>query len=227
MHKNVKSKAIYHVAKLEEPLTIDCNWDKSQWNTIDSIELKYFMGKLPEFQPVVHVKLMYDTTNLYVIFRVNDHYVQCKTKDTNGCVWEDSCVEFFFAPDCSFPGKYFNLETNCGGTALMKYTLIPKKDFKILEPEDIKEIKIAHSLPEQILNEIIEPVTWTIEYKMPFAILEKYAKISHPAPGISWRANFYKIADKTSNPHYLTWSFVDNAQPEFHLPGYFGTLVFQ
>ena len=227
MHKNVKSKAIYCISKLKEPMAIDGNWDKPQWNTIDSMELIYFMGKLPEFQPIVHLKLMYDSTNLYVIFRVNDRYVQCKTMDINGCVWEDSCVEFFFSPDYDFPEKYFNLETNCGGTALMKYNLIPRKDFTFLGPEDIKTIEIAHSSPEQILNEITQPVTWTIEYKMPFALLEKYAKISHPAPGISWRANFYKIADKTSNPHYLTWSFVDNVIPEFHLPGYFGTLVFQ
>ncbi len=227
MHKNVKSTTIYKIAKLKEAILLDGNWNKPQWHAVESIELKYFMGKRPEFQPVVHVKLMYNTTDLYVIFRVNDRYVQCKTKDINGCVWEDSCVEFFFSPDSDSPEKYFNLETNCGGTALMKYTLIPRKDFLILEPEDIKKIEIAHSLPDQILNEITEPVTWTIEYKMPFVLLEKYAKINHPFPGVRWRANFFKIADKTSNPHYLTWSFVDNTEPDFHLPGYFGSLVFQ
>ena len=54
------------------------------------------MGTIPEFRPAVKAKMTYDDENLYVIFRVQDRYVRCITKDFNGPVWEDSCVEFFF-----------------------------------------------------------------------------------------------------------------------------------
>lgn len=223
----MKQASSYEVIKLNEPITIDGIWDKSQWKAVDAIELKHYMGKIPEFRPGVKVKVIYDPDYIYVIFQVKDQYVLCVNNEINGNVYEDSCGEFFFSPDTASPMKYFNLEINCGGTALMYYNLIPRKDFKIMDPEDIKLIQIAHSLPQLISDEIKAPVIWAIEYKIPLTLLEKYGKVTRPAPGVIWKANFYKIADKTSNPHYLTWSLVDQAEPDFHLPAFFGKLIFQ
>jgi hypothetical protein len=95
-----------------------------------------------------------------------------------------------------------------------------------LDTADIKEIEIAHSLPELVPDEITDSVTWTLEYKIPLALLEKYANVSRPAPGVTWMANFYKCASNNSNPHYYTWSPVTNPTPNFHLPAFFGTLTF-
>jgi hypothetical protein len=227
--KNQKMKKIseYKVVRLEKILKIDGIWDKPEWQTVDAVELKYFMGKIPKFQPIVKAKMMYDSNNLYIIFRVEDRYIRCVTRIYNGPVWEDSCVEFFFSPDSNSPEKYFNLEINCGGTPLMHYSIIPRKNFKVIEDEDIKQIEIAHSLPEIIDPEIEQAITWTLEYRIPLVILEKYSGLTYPKAGVVWRGNFYKIADKTSNVHYLTWSLVDQAEPDFHLPAYFGKLIFQ
>jgi hypothetical protein len=89
------------------------------------------------------------------------------------------------------------------------------------------KVEIAHSLPQKVFPEIVEDITWTIEFKLPFKILKQYAGISHPESGVKWKANFYKTASTTGNPHYLTWSHVDNPKPDFHLPQYFGSLVFK
>jgi len=93
--------------------------------------------------------------------------------------------------------------------------------------EDIKKIEIAHSLPQIVDPEITEPVTWTLEYRIPLVMLEKYSNVTRPKQGVVWKANFYKIAEKTSNPHYITWSVIENDKPNFHLPKFFGTLKFQ
>ena len=223
----MKRVSEYKVAKLENPMVIDANWDKADWQKVEAIQLENFMGEAPKFKPGVKVKMMYDTNNLYVIFRVEDHYVRCVTKEINGPVYEDACVEFFFSPDEKSPLKYFNLETNCGGTALMFYNLIPRKDYKIMDPADIRQIEIAHSMPEIVDPEITKPVIWTLEYRLPISLLKKYATVSQPAPGVIWKGNCYKIGDKTSNPHYQTWSLVDQAEPDFHLPAFFGNLIFQ
>jgi hypothetical protein len=135
-------------------------------------------------------------------------------------------VEFFFAPDNQWPDRYFNLEVNCGGIPLMRYTIIPRQEFTTLEPRQIEAIEIAHSLPATVDPEITEPITWTIEYRIPLGLLEKFCTVTRPRPGINWRANFYKTAAKGSNPHWITWSFVDSVQPDFHLPRFFGTLRF-
>jgi hypothetical protein len=52
-------------------------------------------------------------------------------------------------------------------------------------------------------------------------------KVEKPGPGVTWRANFYKCADKTSHPHWLTWAPVNYPKPKFHLPEYFGRIEFE
>ncbi len=219
--------SVYKVARLKKPMKIDANWDKKQWKNIKVLEITNYMGTIPAFRPAAKAKLMYDKDNVYVIFQVQDRYVRCLTDKINGPVYKDSAVEFFFAPDQNIPLKYFNLETNCGGTPLLFYNLIPRRDSRQLEIEDIKKVEIVTSLPKVIDPEMSEPVTWTIEYKIPFAVLEKYASITRPEKGVEWRANFYKIAENSSNPHYITWSVVELEKPNFHAPKFFGKLVFE
>ena len=223
----MKNPAIYKVSRLIKPIKIDGDWQKQEWQNTESVNIINYMGKIPGFQPVVKAKMMYDEENLYVIFQVNDRYVRCITNVTNGPVWEDSCVEFFFAPDHKLPERYFNLEVNCGGTPLMHYNIIPDKNIKMLEVSDIKMIEIAHSLPQIIDPEISDPVTWTIEYRIPLILPVKYSAVTHPKPGVEWRANFFKIAENNSNPHFMTWAVVNHPVPKFHLPQFFGLLKFR
>lgn len=218
---------VYKVIKLKKSLVIDADWNKTQWKKVKPIEIKHYMGKVSAFQPEVKSKMMYDDANLYVIFQVKDRFVKSVTTEYNGPVSTDSCVEFFFSPDVEFPLHYFNLEVNAGGTPLMFYIPKSMSGHKKLLPEELKQINIAHSLPSKVDPEITEPVTWTIEYSIPISLLRNYANVTHPAKGVKWKANFYKTGSRTSNPDYLTWSFVDNPRPNFHLPQFFGTLIFQ
>ena len=223
----VQDGAVYKVNLLKRPLKIDADWDKKEWKKIPAAVICNYMGTIPEFKPEAQVKMMYDTDNIYVIFKVNDRNVRSITNKINGPVWQDSAVEFFFSPDSDLPLLYFNLETNCGGTPLLHYNVIPRKESKRLTEEEISQIEIAHSLPEINDPEIKEPVTWTLEYRIPMALLEKYSKVSRPSKGVEWRANFYKIAENSSNPHYITWSKIDRPKPDFHVPQAFGRLIFE
>jgi len=225
--EEVKRQSVYNVHKLTQSMKIDADWNKPQWQNIKEIDINNRMGDKPLFTPTVKAKMMYDNENLYLIFHVNDRYVRCRVTDYNGPVYEEPAVEFFFSPDPAFPDRYFNLEINCGGTPLMHYNDFSAKTHNPLELEDIYKVEIAHSLPRVVDPEITEPVTWTIEYKIPLAMLEKYSKIIYPKPGISWLANFYKIAEKGTNIHFLTWSVVDNPEPDFHLPRFFGNIKFE
>lgn len=228
MTNTIEAKS-YKVVRLNKPLKIDADWDKPQWKKVKPIELKNYMGEIPSFQPKTEAKMMYDEKNVYVIFRVKDRYVRSLVREYNGNVSGDSCVEFFFAPDSDKPERYFNLEINAGGTPLLFYVTTPWTEFVKLDSSEISQIEIAHSLPSIVDPEITEPVTWTIEYRIPLPVLEKYSNVTIPGPGVTWKANFYKTAGRinTSNPHYITWSPVDHPKPNFHLPQFFGTLKFQ
>jgi len=220
---------VYEVVETKEPIKPDANWDKEQWKNVKPVTITNYMGDIPDFKPEAQAKVLYDKDNIYVIFRVKDKYVKCVTDRINGPVYRDSAVEFFFSPDVNNPLHYFNLETNCGGTALMQFhiNVDGKRESKRIPEEDIREVEIVASMPKIVDPEITDEVTWTIEYRIPITMLQKHSVITTPAKGVEWKANFYKIASITSNPHYITWSKVDRPIPNFHVPENFGRIIFK
>lgn len=225
-----KPKAVgpYKVHKLTEQMAIDGNWDKPQWKKVQPVTLTNWMGEKPKFFPVTQAKVLYDDQNVYVIFRAEDNYIKAVETKDNGRPYLDTCAEFFFTPDVNVAKGYFNFETNCIGAALIRYQLGGSKGVKWWSQEDIDKIERVTSFPARkvIDHEITTPTTWTIEYRIPFEVLEKYMTVVKPAPGVKWRANFYKLCGTKSDEQYITWSVVENPKPEFHLPQFFGTIEF-
>ncbi len=216
----------YRVGYVNLPPQIDADWEKPFWKVHPVLTLKHYMGEKPQHFPRTRARLAYDTNALYVIFQVQDQYVRAVAEKPQDPVYKDSCVEFFFSPEEDSDSGYFNLEMNCGGTLLFQHQLKRGEDVERVSGEDIERISIAHSLPRIVDPEIQDSVTWTVEYRLPFKLLTRYAPLRAPDTGTRWRANFYKCADATSHPHWLTWAPVDHPKPNFHLPEFFGTLVF-
>jgi len=217
----------YKIKRTDKQFELDGNWDKTAWHSIEPLAVTNDNGWTMDFKPGVNVKLLYDDTHIYLIYKVEDRYVKCVTDKINGPVWKDSCVEFFFAPNVDEPNKYFNLEINCGGTALMSYQKNPRTEYVSLSEDDIKQIKIVHSLPKVVGEEILEPINWIIEIGLPIKILESYSKISFPSAGVNWKANFYKCAENNSHPHWISWTEIKASKPDFHQPAYFGIIEFE
>ena len=217
----------YTVPRVESPVTVDGNWDKPIWQNIEPLVLENYMGDKPEHFPEVMAKIAYDHEYIYLIWQVKDQYVRAVAQKHQDPVFQDSCVEFFFSPNQLLDTDYYNLEMNCGGTMLFHHRLQEGDPAVKVSNEDIEQMKVAHSLPRRIPEEISDEVTWTLEYAIPFEMLDKYDNLEVPQPGTIWRANLYKCADKTSHPHWLTWSPVDFPTPRFHMPQYFGKLLFE
>lgn len=215
--------AIYKVSRVKKSFRIDADWNKPEWRKIKEISINNFLLEIPAFRPIAKAKMAYDKENLYLIFNVEDRHVRIQVDEFNGPVSGDACVEFFFSPDSDFPMRYFNLEINAGGTALMAYH--ENKIRHNLTIDDFRDVEMSHTLPNKLVSEISEPVSWTIEIKLPIAVLEKFATVTQPKKGVVWKANFYKTSSKSSNPHWITWSLVDGKS--FHLPEFFGTLKFK
>jgi hypothetical protein len=227
--KSGKDESLYSYTVMQSNKVHDINaeWDKKYWNKTTAISLDHYMGDKPKHFPKTRIKLRYDKDNIYVIFNVKDKYVKAVEKEINGKVWHDSCVEFFFCPGLDIERGYFNFEANCKGVFLFQYHVDNGKKSGFVSMADCNNVKISHSLKRNVVQETIEPLNWSLEYCIPISVLKKYMKVDVPGPGVRWRANFYKCADKSSHPHWLTWAFVDFPKPKFHLPEFFGWLHFE
>lgn len=218
------------VARLKSPPPYDpeiaSNWDRAPWRRLPELTLDHAMGEKPAHQPRVAAKLGWDADALYVIFRVEDRYVRAVAREHQQTVCTDSCVEYFFCPGEDVTKGYFNLEVNCGGTMLFNFQEKPRRNPVPVAIADLRQILVNRSMPHIVDPEIAEPVTWFVECRVPFSILEHYTAFTLPEPGSRWRANLYKCADSTSHPHWLTWSPIDRPRPDFHVPDQFGTLIF-
>jgi hypothetical protein len=160
------------------------------------------------------------------MFQVADRYVRATAPAHQTDVFKDSCVEFFFAPGPDLSNGYFNLEMNCGGTMLFHFQKQPRKDSVVISEKEISQVTAVHSLPRFVDPEVQEPVTWSVAYRIPTVLLERYCEILTPASQVVWRVNFFKCADASSHPHWLAWSPADLSEPDFHQPQSFGMLQF-
>ena len=222
-----KPDMIAKVARLEKPPQAGTDWDRPPWKEIPSERIGNHMGVKPDHFPGTEVKVAYDDRAIYVMFRVEDRYVRATAAEHQESVCGDSCVEFFFTPGSDLSAGYFNLEMNCGGTLLFHFHRGAKKEGIAIPKGDCEGIAKAHSLPRRVDPEIRESVTWTVGYAIPIDLLGRYGPVTMPKPQALWRANFYKCADNTSHPHWLTWAPVDYPKPNFHLPQSFGVLEFE
>jgi hypothetical protein len=218
---------IYNVKFTEYPIDIDLNCEKEVWKDTEPIVLKNYMGKYPEHFPNVYVKLRYDYNFIYVLFKVTDKNIRSVAVNHFDPVFEDSCVEFFFAPDKENNDSYFNLEVNCSGKVLFGYRLNKLHKSTRISTDEIKQLNVSATFKDKLIDEEIKETTeWAVQYKIPFTLIEKYLgkKIGNNLK--EWRGNFYKCADMSSTPHWLTWNKVEYSEPNFHLPEYFGRLLF-
>ena len=217
----------HYIKKVKVPITLDAVWDKPPWNTMEAISLEHYMGDRPEHFPKVQAKLAYDDQQIYLIWKVQDRYVRAVAEQHQDPVYKDSCVEFFFSTHNTSERSYFNLEMNCGGIMLFHHHRPPDDLVTKVTAQDLEKVKIAHTMPRRVPEEITEPATWYLEYAIPFSMLNRYQEFQTPASGTVWQGNFYKIADETSHPHWLTWSQVLYPEPRFHMPEFFGKLIFE
>jgi hypothetical protein len=219
---------MYKVKFAEKRPEMSGFWDGPAWAQAETLELTHFRPEGSGHRPRTLARLLYYASGIFGIFRVEDRYVRSVRTRYGDPVYKDSCVEFFVKPR---PDKgYFNFEFNCGGTFLCSYITDPERtpegfrEFIVLPWEDAKVVIVKHSLPEVTEPEIVDPLTWTLEFFIPFSLLEKYAGQVSPMSGISWRANFYKCGDETSHPHWASWQPVPKLN--FHMPEYFGMIRF-
>jgi len=222
---SIKSYTIHRAAL---PPEFKGLWDGPAWKPAPVATLADFRPESSGHRPLAQVKLLYDWTGLYGLFRVRDKYVRSVRTRLQAEVYKDSCVEFFVQPLPA--GGYFNFEFNCGGAMRAAYIRDHRRtrkgfsDYAPLASNLCRQVRIYHSMPETVEPEVMQEILWYLEFFIPLTLLEFYTGKLAVSPGSLWRANFYKCADESSHPHWAAWSAVDALN--FHLPRCFGQIRF-
>ncbi len=78
---------------------------------------------------------------------------------------------------------------------------------------------------KHVYREGLQVSDWTLYAEIPKEALGFLTdeKLSKQVIG----ANFYKCGDETNEPHYISWNPIDTPNPNFHVPQFFGDLVFE
>jgi hypothetical protein len=221
----------YDIQKTKTRPMLDGDWDGDAWRHAETADIKHFHSRSSNHHPVTQVKFLYDDAGLHAIFRVKDRYVRSVHTRLQSGVCRDSCVEAFLQPKAG--GGYLNFEINCGGTLLCYYVEDPrhlphKKGFakwtRIPEAM-LRKVKIYHSMPRVVRQEITEPVEWRIQFFAPNEVFEEYVGDLGPPAERQWRGNFYKCGDHTSHPHWGSWNPI-GPRLNFHQPDFFAPIRF-
>ena len=173
------------------------------------------------YLPQVRFSLAASRSHLFVCWSVRGEGLKALFGNDQEPVWQDSCVETFIAaPDGS---GYFNFEMNCIGTLLAAHQRARGVDTVRLEPQQMTSVIRHTSLPHETFEERSGIHSWRAATGIPFSILG-FADGERPA---TLRANFYKCADGSATPHYVSWAPISTPKPDFHRPEFFGLLNFQ
>lgn len=167
------------------------------------------------YAPEVSVRLAYSEKALILLYKVYEEQVLGNVLDNNGPVWEDSCVETFIQDPIN--EGYYNIEVNCIATKLAAHRL-SRTDFELFNEEKLAEIKCWSSLEHKKTD--LRDQEWTLLEIIPFSAIGLESAPDH------LNVNFYKCGDNCSRAHYLSWSPIGLAKPDFHCPEFFGKLRF-
>lgn len=171
------------------------------------------------YKPVAVFDIAASATHLVVRFFVRGYGLKALFAEDQEPVWQDSCVEVFIA-DRDGSG-YRNFEMNCIGTLLSAHQLGRGIETVRLEPEKAAQVIRHTTLEHRTFAEKEGIHEWSAAMAIPFTLLG-YAEGERPE---RLRANFYKCADGSARPHYISWAPIETPKPDFHRPEFFGELL--
>ena len=156
--------------------------------------------------------------HIVVFYQVRGLDIRATVMDDNEMVCADSCCEFFVSDPTD--GTYYNFEMNCIGT-IKAAKRKSRQEFELLSHDKLSRI-IRHTSMERKEILIDGMYSWRIAMCIPLDLIG----IDTMSIPDKVYANFYKCADKSDHPHFLSWNPVKTENPDFHRPEFFGTLVF-
>lgn len=172
--------------------------------------------------PDVEFGIYHSDSVLHIHYKVCEDAVRAECSSDGDHVWEDSCVEFFFAPFSD--GIYYNIECNPVGKLYFCYG-DGRHDRKMISAESLSKIRRSCSLGGEAFGTKDGPIEWEVSLEIPICCFEAHEIESFA--GLKARGNFYKCGDKLPVRHYVSYFPIGTEKPDFHRPEFFGEISFE
>ena len=186
---------------------------------LDTIEILNWVKEYP-YRPITQFNIARSKDSLFIKYSVRGSMLRAIYSNDQDPVHEDSCVEFFCMPVGA--EKYINFEFNCIGTCSASKRKSRNEQVVPLTNDELNSIKRFPSIGRRAFNEMEGMFEWELTVKIPIILLG----IDPNNLPEKLTGNFYKCADGTDSPHFVTWNPIKTEKPDFHRPEFFGELYF-
>lgn len=184
-----------------------------------TIEVVNWKDQYP-YRPLTAITIAHTGKYIYIDFVVRGNYLRAVNFSNNSSVHQDSCVEFFVCPNKQLP--YYNFEFNCIGT-IHAACRNDRHNGTPLSDEQLDKVKRFPSCGTRPFEELEGMFSWNLLVAIPFELLG----LTYENKPIEMTGNFYKCADLTTAPHFLSWAPIDTPQPDFHRPEFFADIILE
>jgi len=184
------------------------------WEKAPAIHFDHdWRGANVDAQRATEVRLMWNPETFFLRFVANYRelhvFPDARPDGWRDQLWERDVAEAFLQPDDRDSHIYKELEVAPNGYWI--------------------DLNISHGKREEMRSGLRRRVwqdaqarTWTAELAVPMRVLTPAFDPQKP-----WRANFYRVEGREEPRFYAAWSPTRTPQPNFHVPGAFGHLVFR
>mgnify|MGYP003624189020 CR=1 FL=1 len=164
----------------------------------------------------IEFKALWDTKNLYFLFKVFDSKVHINITDNSvESIGSSDRVELFFRTDVNM-SPYYCLEID-PIPRVMDFIAYPNKQFDFNWKWPSKDINIKSD---------IQVDYFTVEGSISISSIKKFnlLKDNKIETGI-FRAKYNKSKNLNYEPTWISWVEPQSETPNFHIPSSFGTLI--
>jgi hypothetical protein len=216
-------RKIYSVIKRSEDLS---DFTKAEiWADIAPLFIEKYMWVHNNYAPKVDVRIFHTDKFIYLYYDVPENRITIRHTSFGSAVYKDSCVEFFINPFPESSDEYINMEFNALGVMLIGVGKDgdDSKRYYFKEKE-VEGFETVSSVKDPVIG-YHGATHWTLHIEIPKTFFEKhYGRRFTDKTTI---ANFNKCGDETEFEHYGSWNEISSPTPNFHLPQYFGDLIFK
>jgi carbonic anhydrase/acetyltransferase-like protein (isoleucine patch superfamily)/bifunctional DNA-binding transcriptional regulator/antitoxin component of YhaV-PrlF toxin-antitoxin module len=214
----------YECRRAAGEIRIDGSLDDPGWQGVPATSPLVHANGTGQPQQPTEVRACWDDTHLYVSFACKDTDIWGNFENRDDPLYDEEVVEFFLCPTGELR-HYFEFEISPLNTLF---------DAKVFNPDfqratmlidrswNSEGIQTAVRVSGVVNDRTAPDIGWIAEAAVPFRDL---GLSGPPVPGTVWRANFYRI-ERGPETEFTAWSPTYVEPAEFHLPAYFGELVF-